>query len=83
MQKSHETSEVMKKVSLEEATSLNFRAKVILDAVDEELVSWMTRNNRQGTPVWEHLGMTPQEYGKFLFDPMAWARGYVVKIHGE
>jgi len=62
-------------------TSLESRAKVILEGIDDEIADWFIA----GCPndLMTHLGMTPQEYATFLFKPQRWAIDYVVSLHGE
>lgn len=80
---SGEVMDITQHTQLERLTDLDYRAQIILDAVDDELAAWLLRNDRQGVTVWQHLGMTPEEYGVFLFNPLAWARNYVKLLHGK
>lgn len=61
---------------------LNNRAQIILEAVDEEITNWFLMSGNKKM-LHQHLGMSPEDYTKFLFAPKKWAIDYVKKLHGE
>jgi len=54
------------------------KAKRELGLVDDQIAAWYTTGVNR--PLHEHLGMTIEDYAKFLFDPGTWAKTYVSSI---
>lgn len=65
-----------------DVVDLNNRAQIILEAVDEEIAEWFQTPGDKKM-LFLHLGMTPEDYTKFLFSPKKWAIDYVKKLHGD
>lgn len=63
-------------------TSIANRANILLEAIDEELVKWheMSPAQRGNKSTAEFLGMTSQEYARYLFDPYGWSQQFVSQL---
>lgn len=53
-------------------------AKRTLGDIDDAIAVWYVSGVNK--PLHEHLGMTIDDYAKFLFDPGAWAKAYVASV---
>ena len=67
--------------NINDVISLDNRAKIILEGIDDEITHWFL--TPQEVPMWQYLGMSLEDYGQFLFNPRKWARNYVIRLHGE
>jgi hypothetical protein len=56
---------------------LRSKSKILLEAMYDEMILWNMRQEEM--PLYQYLGLSPQDYLHFMRDPEGWAFEYMAR----